>query len=128
MKTDWRNLPAVAEGDRAVAEARGWTSIDGLWHEDPGEYTGYDHCPDDEEAIPWTPTTDIAQAFALLEGLPEKHFWRGGRNSLGEYFITILQQTKARACREVGFAEAPTLPLAICRAWLGWKEGQGEVH
>jgi hypothetical protein len=84
-------LPAGPELDRLVAEkVMGWRLDEGLyWLDSAGKRTGWVHATGHDVYggyRDWRPSTDIAAAWQLLEGIDargERWYWRLVRDPLG---------------------------------------------
>jgi hypothetical protein len=112
--------------DREIAEKiMGWYLRDGWWVR-PGEGKQKEVttlplrfvCQNDEEATleqdPWKPSTNIEQAFMVVDKMRQKRFYCYIDNELGEWFVKFTDgyHTTKSALRE-------TLTGAIAMAALG---------
>ena len=94
----------IEEINKAVAELR----------EDVKPYRGYTHAIGRDL---YTPATNIAQAFELVESTP--HQWN--LDVFMDHTCALIVHSGTRA--PLGYATGETLPVAICSAWLKAKNG-----
>jgi hypothetical protein len=133
---DWRDLPAGLELDRVIAERSGWKEIEvrEIWEEDhysDGFYKRLFGLPpvktsvlDVAELIPRY-STDLNGAFHLP--VTDLHFMDlhsptgdGSEPQWNAFVEWKWKDGEYPDCR----ATAETGALALCRAWLVWKEMQ----
>lgn len=128
--TDWRDLPAGRELDRLIAERLGWR-VD-LEHGDvydqdgefvpPDDRRTWDRNPSENELWSQVPeySTDLNAATTLLAHF----FWRltgtpDMKTNEVHYYCTFDSHTDYAGMDTI-HVYAPTVALAICRAWLTW--------
>lgn len=127
---DWSALEAGLDLDRLIAERQGWTNIEfrSFWYED-NDSDGWGRClvgvlPEDdgnldsEKTIPnYSTRTDAALTLMHDD-------WTAmiARIDPGEWHCSINSISSRVKDHGTGLANKPA--LAVCRAWLSWKDRQ----
>ncbi|MBU2249436.1 MAG: hypothetical protein KKD77_22000 [Gammaproteobacteria bacterium] len=83
---------------------RGWFDDENIWQ---------------VNVVDWHPSTDISQAFQVVEKMGDGVWWLNIKKSSDGYYVEIR---KNRAVAS-GWAESDTLEMAICLAVLEAKGG-----
>lgn len=119
-------MDELRELDVRIAEALGWKVIryeDGGISVQPVQRYPYTthivYCPEDPPMANWNPSTDIAAAWELVEWFAKHRGdgffliqdWHGPITAGSGYY-------KASFLDQAHWANAPTAPEAICRAFL----------
>lgn len=123
MDNDYRTMEAGRELDRLIAERLGWTETSEHYL-DPNVLVGK-HPKETGHA--WFPlavprySTDLNAAMALLP-TADGDIWSLHYGHYGDPYTVAISRIKVAAPEYLGDANTPA--LAICRAWLAWKDSQ----
>lgn len=126
-RADWRTMDAGREMDRIVAERLGWTEIEEQenWYEDPEvmayqQIDLYGRKDGSEYRVPKY-STDANAALQLDK--PVLWWSEDDGRWLATYDAAIFGSAiELDVSPSPGEADTPA--LAICRAWLSWKDAQ----
>lgn len=79
--------------------------------------------PNDTKSINWA--ENISDAWELFEEMEEPSVFKIDSNALKKEFSNLIYSA---SCKDLGLksCSAETAPLAICKAWISWKEGQNK--
>ncbi len=117
----------------AIARAKGWFVMEWINYNDafslinPAQTRGSNIYPSREAAwssmdechVPnWS--TSIAAAWELIDQIPPEWFVSVDRD--GKRWLCMIGSNKSS--EEYYSGEGTTAPVAICKAWLAWKESQ----
>lgn len=127
MDNDYRTMEAGRELDRLIAERLGWTRFDTM----PTVLVEHDNHIDIETLMGWKNdfyylvvphySTDLNAAMTLLP-TADGDIWSLHYGDYGDPYTVAISRIKVAAPEYLGDANTPA--LAICRAWLAWKDSQ----
>ena len=118
--TATEQIEAGPETDRLVADAVGLVYVEEFDSAGPVEVYFHDGRRSFRPSLDWSDAMLAAERFGLFH--PEKHDAMLMQDFSGRNILWSIQQVP-RSSGWMAVAEAPTGPLAICRAILALREG-----
>ena len=120
--SNWRELPAGRELDVEISRSLGWTVSDDaeIYTLDPnGNQGNFTRIPSGVYAPRLSVDANAALRLWATEPLPDDWLWKLSYHvQVDMYSCMLIDQRDHPVLHE----EAQSPALAICRAWLAWKE------